>query len=105
MTRTRVFMSGRSQHVTIPKEFRFRTSTVSIRRDPNSGDVILSEVPSIDEVFAALDAAKIPEDFCKVKIGLAVSSRCGLNWTPCSMRKRAPRSASEDYLPPRHEYL
>lgn len=63
MTRTRVFMSGRSQHVTIPKEFRFRTSTVSIRRDPNSGDVILSEVPSIDEVFAALDAAKIPEDF------------------------------------------
>lgn len=59
----RVFMSGRSQHVTIPREFRFRSSIVSIRRDPNSGDVILSEVPSLDEVFAALDAAKIPADF------------------------------------------
>lgn len=61
--RTRVFMSGRSQHVTIPREFRFRSSTVSIRRDPKSGDVILSEVPSLDEVFAALDSAKIPHDF------------------------------------------
>ncbi len=56
-------MSGRSQHVTIPAEFRFHSSAVSIRRDPDSGDVILSEVPSLDEVFAALDAAKLPEDF------------------------------------------
>jgi antitoxin VapB len=61
--RARVFMSGRSQHVTIPREFRFRSALVSIRRDPESGDVILSEVPSLDDVFAALDAAKIPEDF------------------------------------------
>jgi antitoxin VapB len=61
--RARVFMNGRSQHVTIPKEFRFRSSVVSIRRDPESGNVILSEVPALDEVFAALDAAKIPEDF------------------------------------------
>jgi antitoxin VapB len=63
MTRTRVFMSGRSQHVTIPRDFRFRSAMVSIRRDPKSGDVILSEVPNVDEIFAALDAAKIPEDF------------------------------------------
>jgi antitoxin VapB len=61
--RARVFMSGRSQHVTIPREFRFRSSVVSIRRDPQSGDVILTEVPSLDDVFAALDAAKLPEDF------------------------------------------
>jgi antitoxin VapB len=62
-TKARVFMSGRSQHVTIPAEFRFHSSAVSIRRDPGSGDVILSEVPSLDEVFAALDAAKLPPDF------------------------------------------
>jgi len=62
-SRARVFMSGRSQHVTIPREFRFRSSVVSIRRDPQSGDVILTEVPSLDDVFAALDAAKLPEDF------------------------------------------
>jgi len=62
-TRTRVFMSGRSQHVTIPVDFRFKSKLVSIRRDEQSGDVILSEVPDIDAVFAALDAAKLPKDF------------------------------------------
>jgi antitoxin VapB len=61
--KARVFMSGRSQHVTIPVGFRFHSSEVSIRRDPKSGDVILSEVPSLVEVFAALDAAKLPDDF------------------------------------------
>lgn len=61
--KTRVFMSGRSQHVTIPVEFRFRSPEVSIRRDPESGDVILSEVPALDDTFAALDAAGLPEGF------------------------------------------
>jgi len=65
--RARVFMSGRSQHVTIPREFRFRSSAVSIRRDRKTGDLILSEVPSLDDVFAALDAAAIPEDFLSAK--------------------------------------
>jgi antitoxin VapB len=60
--KARVFMSGRSQHVTIPVGFRFRSSEVSIRRDPN-GNIILSEVPNLSEVFAALDAAKLPDDF------------------------------------------
>jgi hypothetical protein len=36
---------------------------VSIRRDPKSGEIILSELPDVDEIFAALDAAKIPADF------------------------------------------
>ena len=56
-------MSGRSQHVTIPREFRFRSSEVSIRRDPETGEIILSEIPNIDEVFAALDATNFPERF------------------------------------------
>jgi hypothetical protein len=42
--------------------FRFRSSEVSIRRD-SSGNVILSELPSVSEVFAALDAARLPDDF------------------------------------------
>lgn len=61
-SRARVFMSGRSQHVTIPREFRFRSSEVAIRRDSKSGDIILSEVPNLCEVFAALDAAEIPHN-------------------------------------------
>jgi antitoxin VapB len=62
--KARVFMSGRSQAVRIPAEYRFRSSEVSIRRDPASGDLILSEGPgSWAEVFTALDAAQIPDDF------------------------------------------
>jgi antitoxin VapB len=62
--KARVFMSGRSQHVTIPHQYRFRSSEVSIRRDPSSGDIILSEGPgSWSEVFANLDAVEIPVDF------------------------------------------
>lgn len=64
--RARVFMSGRSQHVTIPAEFRFRTDEVMVRRDPETGDLILSAVPrSLSEVYAALDAAGFPEDFLR----------------------------------------
>jgi antitoxin VapB len=61
--RARVFMSGRSQHVTIPAEYRFRSSQVSIRRNEQTGEVILAEIPNLEEVFAALDAADLPEDF------------------------------------------
>ena len=62
--KARVFMSGRSQAVRIPAEFRFTSNEVFIRRDPQSGDVNLSQAPgSWDEVFAALDKAAFPEDF------------------------------------------
>ena len=62
--KARVFMSGRSQHVTIPAEYRFRSSEVSIRRDPRTGEIILSEGPgSWADVFAALDEARVPDDF------------------------------------------
>jgi antitoxin VapB len=38
----KVFMSGGSQAVRLPASFRFQTDEVAIRRDPVSGDVILS---------------------------------------------------------------
>lgn len=57
-------MSGRSQHVTIPAEFRFSTAEVDVRRDPDSGGLILSPVPrDWKAIFAALDAAGLPDDF------------------------------------------
>ena len=62
--RARVFMSGRSQHVTIPAEFRFSAEEVFVRRDPASGDLILSQSPGgWPEFFAAVDQNRFPEDF------------------------------------------
>ena len=42
--KAKVFMSGRSQAVRIPAEFRFTTKELYIRRTP-AGDVILSPKP------------------------------------------------------------
>ena len=62
--KARVFMSGRSQAVRIPAEFRFTSEEVYIRRDPQSGDLILSQAPATwGEVYAALDSAAFPADF------------------------------------------
>ena len=63
-SKAKVFMSGRSQAVRIPAEYRFTTDEVYIRRDPQSGDLILSEAPGgWDEIFAALDKVRFPDDF------------------------------------------
>ena len=42
MPTAKLFKNGRSQAVRLPAEFRFDGDEVSIRRDPVSGDVILS---------------------------------------------------------------
>jgi antitoxin VapB len=56
--KARVFMSGRSQHVTIPAEFRFATDEVYVRRNEATGDLILSPAPkNWKEIFAAVDKA------------------------------------------------
>ena len=64
-SKAKVFYCGRSQAVRIPAEFRFKTNEVYIRRDPQSGALILSESPTKTwkEIFAALDAAGVPDDF------------------------------------------
>ena len=58
--KARVFMSGRSQAVRIPVEYRFTSDEVFIRRNPQNGEIILSEKPqhdSLREIFAQIDAA------------------------------------------------
>ena len=66
--KAKVFMSGRSQAVRIPAEFRFSGKEVYIRRDQSSGDLILSESPrSMAEVLAALDELGVPDDFLSTK--------------------------------------
>ena len=60
----KLFMTGRSQAVRLPAEFRFEGKEVYIRRNDETGEVILSRKPSKwDEIFAALDEAGIPDDF------------------------------------------
>ena len=62
--KARVFMNGRSQAVRIPVEYRFTVDEVYIRRDPQSGDLILSQAPGgWNEIYAALDKAGFPDDF------------------------------------------
>ena len=64
LEKAKVFMSGRSQAVRIPAEFRFASNEVYIRRDPKNGDVILSQSPgSLQEILAALDKLGVPDDF------------------------------------------
>jgi antitoxin VapB len=57
-------MTGRSQAVRLPAEFRFEGKEVFVRRDPKTGDVILSRKPdSWDGLFALFDTDPVPEDF------------------------------------------
>ncbi len=64
LEKAKVFMSGRSQAVRIPAEFRFSSNEVYIRRDARNGDLILSQSPgSLAEIFAALDKLAVPDDF------------------------------------------
>ncbi len=50
----KVFQNGRSQAVRLPAAFRFDTTEVFVRRDPATGDVILSSKPvDWEDLFAA----------------------------------------------------
>ena len=60
----KLFITGRSQAVRLPREFRFQGSEVFIHRDPQTGDVVLSPKPaSWQEFFELANRTKIPVDF------------------------------------------
>ena len=65
MRRTaKLFKKGRSQAVRLPADCRFEGNEVFIRRDPVTGDVILSRRPGSWEGFFALtEQISVPEDF------------------------------------------
>jgi antitoxin VapB len=65
--RAKLFMSGSSQAVRLPKEFRFEGTEVEIRRDEATGAILLQtpaskEKKSWQEFFDRLDALDIPEE-------------------------------------------
>lgn len=60
----KLFMNGRSQAVRLPSTYRFEGSEVYVRRDPATGDVILSRRPeSWKDFFALIKTVEVPEDF------------------------------------------
>jgi antitoxin VapB len=62
MAKARVFKSGNSQAVRLPKEFRFASNEVEIFR--RGGDVVLREQPrGSAHLFDLLTALPVPEDF------------------------------------------
>ncbi len=63
MDKAKLFITGRSQAVRLPREYRFEGEEVYIRRDENTGDVVLSRRPSSWDEFFALDRSDMPADF------------------------------------------
>jgi antitoxin VapB len=65
----KLFRNGRSQAVRLPAEFRFEGKEVLIRRDPVTGDVILSDAKKKKETWkdffqlAKKLRAEAPEEF------------------------------------------
>lgn len=63
--RAKIFINGRSQAVRLPAAFRFDCKEVYVKKDPISGDIILSRKPESWESFFQLAQAmkKISADF------------------------------------------
>jgi antitoxin VapB len=62
----KLFKNGKSQAVRLPLSYRFEGSEVCIRRDEQSGDVILSRKPeSLEQFFTFARSLKVdfPGDF------------------------------------------
>jgi antitoxin VapB len=60
----KLFRNGRSQAVRLPSEYRFEGPEVYVRRDPATGDVILSRRPeSWQDLFELMNTIEVPRDF------------------------------------------
>jgi antitoxin VapB len=60
----KLFTNGRSQAVRLPAAYRFDTAEVYIRKDPETGDVILSRRPADwDDFLRVIKEADVPADF------------------------------------------
>jgi len=72
----KLFMTGKSQAVRLPKEFRFQGAEVFIRRDQDTGEVVLSAKPNSWEAFFTLaDSVEIPADFMANRDDLPAQER------------------------------
>jgi len=66
MPRAKLFMTGGSQAVRLPAEFRFDGDEVEIRRDSETGNVVLSKpIASWDEYFEWVRTLDLPDEFLR----------------------------------------
>ena len=64
MKKAKLFTTGSSHAVRLPAEFRFEGSEVDIRRDPVTGEVILSKpTRSWDDYFDWAQTLDLPNEF------------------------------------------
>ena len=80
MTQTaKLFTNGRSQAVRLPKEFRFEGTEVKVRRNPATGEVLLSK-PEVEpkktlpELYAIFAQGGLPEGFLADRQALVARS-------------------------------
>ena len=76
MPTAKLFMTGKSQAVRLPKAFRFQGEEVYIRRDQDTGEVVLSAKQNSWETFFQLaDSVAIPADFMANREDLPAQER------------------------------
>ena len=64
MAKAKLFMTGGSQAVRLPAEFRFEGSEVDIRRDVATGEIVLSKLKrSWNDYFDWVRTLDLPDDF------------------------------------------
>ncbi len=60
----KLFMNGRSQAVRLPVNYRFDCEEVYIRKDDETGDVIISKKPgNWSDFFKLIESFDVPDDF------------------------------------------
>lgn len=83
MQTAKLFKNGRSQAVRLPAEFRFDGDEVLIRRDPLTGDVILSpHNRKLEDWLRLRDKliAESPEEFVDFDLQRDTSPAIERNW-------------------------
>lgn len=76
LSTAKLFTTGRGQAVQLPMEFRFQGTEVFIRRNPATGEVVLSPKPtSWQEFFELADRTDIPADFMTDREDLPAEER------------------------------
>jgi antitoxin VapB len=64
----KLFRNGRSQALRLPAEYRFEGTEVYIRRDEETGDIVISRRPDCWQGFFDLaDRNGVPDEFLKVR--------------------------------------